>query len=91
MACTFLFLFYIIDFTYGISNNKILFADDTFLYAIIDHDVIKQILLITIDIIRNLVEYGDVWDNYTKQNSELLEKVHIKAARIIARLRVDSS
>lgn len=40
---------------------------------------------------RNLVEYGDMWDNYTKQNSELLEKVQIKAARIIARLRVDSS
>lgn len=39
---------------------------------------------------RTLVKYGNGWDNCTKQHSELLEKVQIKTARIIAGLRVNS-
>ena len=39
-----------------------------------------------------VLEYGDVvWGNCTKDNSELLEKVQIEAARIIKGLRVNSS
>lgn len=42
--------------------------------------------------IRPILEYGDVvWGNCTKENSELLEKVQIEAARIITGLRVNSS
>ena len=42
--------------------------------------------------IRPVVEYGDVeWGNCTKDNSELLERVQIEAARINTGLRVNSS
>ena len=38
------------------------------------------------------MEYGDVeWGNCTKDNSELLERVQIEAARINTGLRVNSS
>lgn len=40
--------------------------------------------------IRPTLEYGDVWGNCSKENPELLENVQIKAARIIAGLRVNS-
>ena len=39
-----------------------------------------------------VLEYGDVvWGNCTKDNSDLLEKIQIEAARIISGLRVNSS
>ena len=42
--------------------------------------------------IRTVLEYGDVvWGNCTKDNSELLKKIQIDAARIITGLRVNSS
>ena len=42
--------------------------------------------------IRPILEYADVvWDNCTQSSSELLEKVQIEAARIITKLRVNSS
>ena len=42
--------------------------------------------------IRPVLEYGDVvWGNCTKDNSDLLEKIQIEAARIISGLRVNSS
>jgi hypothetical protein len=52
----------------------------------------ETLLKINFAFIRPVLEYGDVlWCNCTKENSELLEKIQIEAARIITGLRVNSS
>jgi hypothetical protein len=52
----------------------------------------KTLIKIYFAFIRPVLEYGDVvWCNCTKENSELLGKIQIMAARIITGLRVNSS
>lgn len=61
--------------------------------GLLKHSIDREILVkIYVAFIRLIFEYGDVvWGNCTKDNSELLWKVLIEAARIITGLRVESS
>lgn len=52
----------------------------------------ESLIKIYFAFIRPVLEYGDeVWDNFTDEQSNLLESIQIEAARIITGLRRNSS
>ena len=52
----------------------------------------KSLLRFYISFIRPMLEYGNIlWDNCTKQQSDLLESIQLDAARIITGLRRGTS